>query len=162
MRIHRSARTGAAAAVIAAGLLVSGCGLLPSPSMPPVPTAEPAPSGSADPGTQAQQCAQLVAEVSSIATDLGQIGSMLGTDPIRAFQLLGGIPERIGDLETRVTDPALLERIGEIQAGWDALFTDAKESFSAGDMAAFERIGSGLTELGEQVTSLQEFCAGTA
>ncbi|WP_206446508.1 hypothetical protein [Agrococcus sp. KRD186] len=162
MILHRSARTGAAAAVIAAGLLVSGCGLLPSPSMPPVPTAEPAPSGSADPGTQAQQCAQLVAEVSSIATDLGQIGSMLGTDPFGAFALLGGITGRIGDLETRVTDPALLERIGEIQAGWDALVADATESIGAGDTGAFERVGSGLTELADQVSSLQEFCAGTA
>ncbi|SFS17861.1 hypothetical protein SAMN04487783_2433 [Agrococcus baldri] len=162
MLMNRSARTGAAAAVLVAGLLVSGCGLLPSPSMPPVPTAEPAPSGSAEPGTQAQQCAQLVAEVSSIATDLGQIGSRLGTDPLGALALLGGITERIGDLETRVTDPALLGRIGEIQAGWDALVADATESISAGDTSAFERIGSGLTELGEQVTALQEFCAGTA
>ncbi len=162
MLLQRSARTGAAAAVIAAGLLVSGCGLLPSPSMPPVPTAEPAPSGSADPGTQAQQCEQLMTDVGAIAADVARLGELITTNPFAVPALLGDITDRVGDLQTRVTDPELLERIEEIQAGWDALVADATEAIQSGDTGAFERIGSALTELSEQVTSLQEFCVGTA
>ncbi|ERG63066.1 hypothetical protein L332_01155 [Agrococcus pavilionensis RW1] len=150
-------RLGAAGLAAAAALLVTGCGILPSPA--PVPTTpatvEPAP------GDQAQQCAQVLAEVSAIATDVGRVGEMLATDPFGALALVGSISTRVGDLETRVTDPALLERIGEIQAGWDALVADAQESLASGDAAGIERARTALVELGDRVVALQEFCAGT-
>jgi hypothetical protein len=152
-------RLGAAGLAAAAALLVSGCGLLPAPEPSPVPrtpaTVEPAP------GDQAQQCAQVLAEVSAIATDVGRVAEMLGTDPLGALALVGSISSRVGDLETRVTDPALLERIGEIQAGWDALVADAQESLASGDPAGIERAGTALAELGDRVVALQELCAGT-
>lgn len=154
-------RLGAAGLAAAAALLVTGCGILPSPSPAPAPvpttpaTVEPAP------GDQAQQCAQVLAEVTAIATDVARVGELLATDPFGALALVGSISSRVGDLETRVTDPALLERIGEIQAGWDALVADAQESLASGDAAGIERAGTALTELGDRVVALQEFCAGT-
>lgn len=152
-------RLGAAGLAAAAALLVTGCGILPSPSPAPVPTTpatvEPAP------GDQAQQCAQVLAEVTAIATDVARVGELLATDPFGALALVGSISTRVGDLETRVTDPALLERIGEIQAGWDALVADAQESLASGDAAGIERAGTALTALGDRVVALQEFCAGT-
>lgn len=152
-------RLGAAGLAAAAALLVTGCGILPSPWPTPVPTTpatvEPAP------GDQAQQCAQVLAEVTAIATDVGRVGELLATDPFGALALVGSISTRVGDLETRVTDPALLERIGEIQAGWDALVADAQESLASGDAAGIERAGTALAELGDRVVALQEFCTGT-
>lgn len=150
--------------MLSAGLFAAGCGLVPSPSpsLPPVPSATTQPTPPSGDTPQAEQCAQLMTDVQGIAVDVARVAELVGTDLFGAFALLGGITERIGDLQTRVTDPALLERIGEIQAGWDALVADAGESIQAGDTAAFERIGASLTELTDQVTSLQEFCAGTA
>lgn len=154
-------RLRAAAAVLAAGLLLSGCGLLPSPAPSPVPTAQPAPSGaSGEPQSQAQQCEQLMTEVRGIAADVARLSEVVTTNPLGALPLLGDITGRIGDLQTRVTDPELLQRIEEIQAGWDALVADAEQSFSAGDPSGIERAMTALTRLGEQVTALQEFCVG--
>lgn len=164
MSIQRSARPGirtaCAGLVLVAGLLVSGCGLLPSPSLPPVPspTAQPPqPSGEG----QAEQCAQLMADVQGIAFDVARVGELLSTDPFQALGLLGGISDRVGELQTRVTDPALLERIGEIQAGWDALVEDAGSSITSLDADGIDRAVAGMTRLTEQVAALQEFCAGT-
>lgn len=154
----------AVAGLVAAGLVVSGCGLL-SPSPVPLPSQAPttAPDPSSDPAqTQAEQCAQLMAEVTAIGADLARVGELLGSDWLQAFAVLSDVTNRIRDLETRVTDPALLERIGEIQAGWDAMVADATEAAQAGDAAGIERATAALTALGEQVASLQEFCAGTA
>lgn len=152
-------RHGAAGLAAAAVLLVTGCGLLPAPDPAPVPTTpatvEPAP------GDQAQQCAQVLAEVTAIATDVGRVGEMLASDPFGALALVGSISTRVGDLETRVTDPALLERIGAIQAGWDALVADAQDALASGDATGIERAGTALAELGDEVVALQEFCAGT-
>jgi hypothetical protein len=153
-------RSTAAGLLIATGLLLSGCSLLPTPS----PTAAPAPSSSEPAGeqTQAQQCAQVLTDVQGIATDVARVGEMLGSDPFGALALVGGISTRVGELQTSVTDPELLERIGEIQAGWDAVVEDAQGSLTSGDAAGVQRVVAGLTDLGEQVSALQEFCAGTA
>ncbi|GEK81632.1 hypothetical protein [Agrococcus baldri] len=153
-------RTSTAALVVAAGLLLTGCGLLPTPTPSTTPTAsEPAPAPSAsDEGTaQAEQCAQLMTDVQAIGADVARVAEMLGTDPLGALGLVQGITERVGELQTRVTDPALLERIEEIQAGWNALVDDATSG-----PAGIERAVSGFPALAEQVTALQEFCAGTA
>ncbi|WP_026373807.1 hypothetical protein [Agrococcus lahaulensis] len=152
-------RHGAAGLAAAVALLVTGCGLVPTPEQTPVRTT-PA-TASPAPGDQAQQCAQVLAEVTAIATDVGRVGELLATDPFGALALVGSISTRVGDLETSVTDPALLERIGEIQAGWDALVADAQESLASGDAAGIERAGTALAELGDRVVALQEFCAGT-
>lgn len=164
MIFHRTGRAAGITAVVVAGLLASGCGLLPTPSssLPPVPTATEQPTPSAGDGGQAAQCAQLMVEVTSIGTDLARVGELLAGDPIQAAMLLTGITGRIGDLQTRVTDPALLERIGEIQAGWDALVEDARGSITTGDTAGIDRTITAMTALGDQVVALQEFCAGTA
>lgn len=152
-------RHGAAGLAAAVALLVTGCGLVPAPGPSPVPTT--AATASAAPGDQAQQCAQVLAEVTAIATDVGRVGELLATDPLGALALVGSISSRVGDLEGRVSDPALLERIGEIQAGWDALVGDAQESLASGDATGIERVGTALSELGQRVVALQEFCAGT-
>lgn len=150
--------------MLAAGLLVSGCGLLPTPSPTPSATAEPAPSpsGPAGEGSQAEQCAQVTTDVQGIATDVGRLGELITTDLLGAVGLLGQITERVGNLQTRITDPALLERIGEIQSGWNAIYEDAQSAIASGDTSGIERAMTSLTALGEQVASLQEFCAGTA
>lgn len=157
-------RAAGVALVLSAGLLVSGCGLLPTPAPGPTSTTDPAPppSGSAEGGSQAEQCAQLMTDVQGIAADVARLGEMVASDPIGAFGLLGQITERVGDLQTRITDPELLERIEEIQSGWNAIIEDAQASVGSGDTAGIERAMAALTELGEQVAALQEFCAGTA
>ncbi len=158
-------RTSSAALLLAAGLLVSGCGLLPSPapsaSTPSSPSA-PAPTASGSEGTQAEQCARLIAQFTSIATDLGRVGELLGSDPFGALALLGDISGRVGDLQTRVSDPELLERIGEIQAGWNAIMEDARAAITSGDASGIERATAAMTQLGQQVAELEQFCAGTA
>lgn len=168
MRVERTAAAGIRAAgavlVVAAGLLVSGCGLLPSPSLPPVPsaTAQPTTPPTGETG-QAEQCAQLLTDVQGIAADVARVGEMFGNaDFLGAAALIGSISGRVADLQTRVTDPALLERIDEIQTGWDALVEDVQGSINSLDAAGIDRAVAGLTQLGEQVTALQEFCAGTA
>ncbi|WP_306232817.1 hypothetical protein [Agrococcus beijingensis] len=153
-------RHAAAGLIVATGLLLTGCGLLPTPSPTPVP--DPSTSEPAGEQTQAQQCAQVVADVQGIATDVGRVVEMVGSDPFGALALVGSISNRVGDLQVRVTDPELLERIAEIQSGWDAVVADAQGSLTSGDAAGLERVVAGLTELGEQVSALQEFCAGTA
>ncbi|MCR8672019.1 hypothetical protein, partial [Agrococcus sp. HG114] len=140
-------------------LLLSGCGVLPAPSQSPVPTT--AATAEAH-GDQAQQCARVIAEVEAIAADVSRVGESVAADPIGALALLGSVSSRVGDLQTRVTDPELLDRIGEIQAGWDAIVDDAQRSLASGDAAALERIGGALADLGQRVSELQEFCAGTA
>lgn len=164
MRLQRSTapRMTAIALALTAGLLVSGCGLLPSPSLPPVPspTAQPAPTGSAD--DQSAQCEQLLADVRGIAVDVARVGELLADDPFGAVALIANVSDRIGDLQTSVTDPALLERIDEIQSGWDALVEDAGRSVRAGDTGGIDRAVAALTQLGEQVTALQDSCTGTA
>ncbi|WP_405217499.1 hypothetical protein [Agrococcus sp. Ld7] len=163
MTFRRSSAPRAAAIALAltAGLLVSGCGFLPSPSLPPVPSpsAQPAPSGGDD---QSAQCEQLLADVQGIAVDVARVGELLASDPLGAVALIANVSGRIGDLQTSVTDPALLERIEEIQTGWDALVEDARGSVASGDTGGIDRAVTGLTQLGEQVTALQEYCTGTA
>jgi hypothetical protein len=152
-------RTAAAALVVAAGLLASGCA-----STPPTPTAEPTTPVSepaAEPRTQAQQCAQLLTDVQGIAVDVPRVGELLGTDPFGALALVADISGRVADLDLQVTDPELLQRIDEIQAGWDAIVQDAQDSLGAGDLTAIERVGAALADLGQQVTDLQQLCAGT-
>lgn len=152
------------ALVLSAGLLLSGCGLLPSPSLPPVPTPTAQPSQPADgaAGGQAEQCAQLMTDVQAIAVDVARVPELLGAgNLLEAGALIGGITERVGGLQTRVTDPELLERIDEIQTGWNALVEDAQGSLTSGDTSGIDRAIAGVTELTEQVTALQEFCAGT-
>lgn len=145
-------RTAAAALVIAAGLVVSGC-----TSTPPTPTsASPTPEQS-----QAEQCARLTTDVQSIAADVPRVGEMLGTDPLGALALVGDISSRVGALDLQVTDPELVQRIDGIQAGWDAIVQDAQDSLGAGDLGAFERIGAAATALGQQVSDLQQLCVGT-
>lgn len=164
MRLQRSTapRMTAIALALTAGLLLSGCGLLPSPSLPPVPSAttQPAPSESVD--DQSAQCEQLVADVQGIAVDVARVGELLANDPFGAVALIANVSGRIGDLQTSVTDPALLERIDEIQSGWDALVEDATTSVQTGDTGGIDRAVTALTQLGEQVTALQEYCVGTA
>lgn len=170
----RSIRTASAVIALALGLAVSGCGLMPSPSLPPVPSAAaptaapaptapgdaPQPSGSA---AQAEQCAQLVTDMQGIAVDVALLGERFGSgDLLGGAVLLGSISTRVGDLQARVTDPALIERIEAIQAGWTALVADAEGSLQAGDTSGIDRAIAGIGELGEQVTALQEFCAGNA
>lgn len=152
-------RTAAVAILLAAGLLVTGC---TNPPMPPMPSIPPSQSQPADPQSQSQQCQQLMTDVQGIATGLGRVGQMLGTDPIGAFALVGEVSSRVGDLQTRVTDPALLQRIEEIQASWNAVVADAEASLTSGDPGGIERATTGLTQLGEQVSALQEFCTGNA
>lgn len=149
-------RTAAAALVIAAGLVVSGCSSAPTPT--PTPTPEAA-TPTAEPQTQAQQCAQLMTDVQGIAADVPRVGELLGTDVFGALALVGDISNRVGALHVRVTDPELLERIERIQAGWDAIVQDAQDSLGSGDVTAIERVGSALTELGQQVSELQQLCA---
>lgn len=154
-------RSSSVAVVLSAGLLVSGCGPLPAPS----PSTPPSPSASAAEGaqgSQAEQCARLVAQISSIGTDLGRVGEMLGGDPFGALALLGEISGRVGELQTRVSDPELLERIGEIQAGWNAIMEDAQSAIASGDAGGVERAMTAMTELGRQVAELEQFCAGSA
>lgn len=152
-------RTAAAGLVLAAGLLVSGCGLIPSPA-PSTSAAEPSGSATGEPGTQAEQCAQVLAQVQSIGDDIGRLGEMVANDPFGALGLLTSISERVGSLQAQVTDPELLERIGEIQAGWDALVADAQESLGAGDASGLQRAADQVAQLGQQVTELQQFCTG--
>lgn len=156
-----AARTASAAIVLVAGVLLSGCGLLPSPSLPTIPT--PSTASSQPPaGTQSEQCAQLLTDVQAIAADAARLPEMLSSgNVIGAGALLGTISGRVGDLQTRVTDPALLERIEEIQSGWDALVEDATSSIEELDTAGIDRAIAGITDLTERVTALQEFCAGT-
>jgi hypothetical protein len=150
---------------MAAALLLSGCGLLPSPTLPtPSATAQPSPEGeqSGEPdGSQPEQCRRVIADLEAIAADAGSIATTAATDPVGALGLLRSMSDRIGGLEARVTDPELIERIERIQSGWDAVFADAG-SAASGDPDALQRVTSGVTELGEQVTALQELCAGTA
>lgn len=149
-------RTAAAALVVAAGLVASGCASTP----PPVPTVE-SPTPTAEARSQAQQCAQLVTDVQGIAGDVPRVGEMLGTDPIGALALVGDISNRVVALDLQVTDPELLQRIDEIQAGWDAIVQDATDSLGSGDVTAIERIGASLSALGQQVSDLQQLCVGT-
>lgn len=151
-------RTAAAALVLAAGLVVSGCASAPTPS--PTATADAA-TPTAEPQTQAQQCAQLMTDVQGIAADVPRVGELLGTDPFGALALVGDISNRVGDLHLRVTDPELVERIEQIQADWDAIVQDAQESLGSGDVTAIERVSASLTELGQQVSDLQQLCTGT-
>ncbi|SDS55949.1 hypothetical protein [Agrococcus carbonis] len=154
-----------AAVAMAAALLLSGCGMLPSPSLPtPSATAQPAPEGEQSgeqEGSQPEQCRRVIADLEGIAADASRIATTAGTDPIGALALVRGMSDRIGGLEARVTDPELLDRIERIQTGWDAVFADAGAATS-GDPEALQRATDGLTQLGEQVTALQELCAGTA
>lgn len=145
----------AAAALLITGLVLSGCASTPSTS----------PSAPAEPATQAEQCAELMTDVEAIGADVPRVGELIGTDPIGALALVGDISARIGDLDTELTDPELIQRVDEIQAGWDAVVQDAPaalEALGSGDAAGAERIGSALTELGEQVTELQQSCTGTS
>lgn len=162
MRLQRSTapRSAAIALALTAGLLVTGCGLLPSPSLPPVPsaTAQPAPTGSGD--EQSAQCERLLADVQGIAVDVARVGELFASNPLGAVPLIADVSRRIGELQTSVTDPALLQRIDEIQSGWDALVDDAGRSVQAGDTSGIDRAVTGLTQLGEQVTELQEYCVG--
>lgn len=158
----RRLRPAGLALALAAGLLVSGCGLLPSPSLPPVPTPTAQPTVPAGGGEQSEQCAQLMTEVQGIAVDVARVPELLGTDFLQAGLLVADISSRVNGLEARVTDPALLERIAEIQAGWDAVAQDAQRSFESGDVGGIDRAVTGLTQLSDQVAALQEFCAGTA
>ncbi|WP_413320444.1 hypothetical protein AA0Z99_06125 [Agrococcus sp. 1P02AA] len=169
----RSIRTAGAALVLALGLAVSGCGLMPSPSLPPAPSATapteaPAPTASGEapqPGSdaQAEQCAQLLSDVQRIALDVALLGERFGSgDLLGGAALLGSISSRVGELQGRVTDPALIERIEAIQAGWAALVADAEASLQAGDTSGIDRAITAMGALGEQVTALQQFCAGTA
>ena len=82
-------------------------------------------------------------------------------DPFGALGLLTSISERVGSLQAQVTDPELLERIGEIQTGWDALVADAQESLGAGDASGLQRAADQVAQLGQQVTELQQFCTGS-
>lgn len=159
----RRLRPAGLALALAAGLMVSGCGLLPSPTLPPVPTATVQPTVPAGGGAQSEQCAQLMAEVQGIAVDVARLPELVGSGNLfAAVPLLTEITTRVGDLEARVTDPALLERIEEIQSGWNALAEDAQRSLETGDTGGIDRAVAGMTQLGEQVAALQEFCAGTA
>ncbi|MGM1030756.1 MAG: hypothetical protein ACQEWM_12935 [Actinomycetota bacterium] len=152
-------RTAAAALVVTVGLVVSGCSG-PPPTPTPDPTT-PAPTAQApEPETQAQQCAQLLTQVQGIAADVPRVGELLGTDPFGALALVADISGRVADLDLQVTDPELLQRIDAIQAGWDAMVQDAQDSVGTGDLGALERIGAALTDLGEQVTELQQLCTG--
>lgn len=146
-------RTAAAALVVAAGLVVSGCASTP----PPTPTT----ASSTPEQSQADQCAQLMTDVQGIAADVPRVGEMLGTDPFGALALVADISGRVGDLDLQVTDPELLRRIDDIQAGWDAIVQDAQDSLGSGDLGAIERVGAALTDLGQQVSDLQQLCAGT-
>ncbi|WP_347753842.1 hypothetical protein [Agrococcus sp. ProA11] len=161
MRLQRSRspRTAGIALALTAGLLVTGCGLLPAPSLPPVPSAttQPAPTGG---NAQSAQCERLLADVRGIAVDVARVGELLANDPLGAIALIANVSGRIGDLQVSITDPALLERIDEIQRGWDALVEDASASVAEGDTGGIDRAVAGLTQLGEQVTALQEYCAG--
>ncbi|ROR66738.1 hypothetical protein [Agrococcus jenensis] len=153
-------RTAAAALVLAAGLVVSGCASAPTPSPTATATADAA-TPTPEPQTQAQQCAQLMTDVQGIAADVPRVGELLGTDPFGALALVGDISNRVGDLHLRVTDPELVQRIEQIQAGWDAIVQDAQESLGSGDVTAIERVSASLTELGQQVSDLQQLCTGT-
>ena len=144
-------RSSAAVLAAAAALLLSGCGSLAGPAASPEPTQ-----------SQAQQCGQVMADVQGIAADVGRAAETVGTDPIGALALVGSISDRVGGLQTRISDPELLDRIEEIQAGWDAIVEDAQVSIAGGGAAGIDRVVTGLTELGEQVSALQEFCAGAA
>lgn len=148
-------RTAAAGLVLAASLVVTGCA-----STPPSPTSE-ASTPTAEPQSQAQQCARLLADVQGIAADVPRVGELLGTDPFGALALVGDISNRVGDLHLQVTDPELLERIQRIQADWDALVQDAQDALGSGDVTAVERISTALSELGTQVSDLQQLCAAT-
>ncbi len=150
-------RTAAAALVVAAGLVVSGCASTPTPA--PTQTAEATPT--AEPQTQAQQCAQLMTDVRGIAADVTRVGELLGTDVFGALALVGDISNRVGDLHLQITDPELIERIERIQAGWGAIVQDAQDSLGSGDVTAIERVSAALSDLGQQVTDLQQLCAGT-
>lgn len=153
-------RTAAAGLALALGLTLSGCGLLPQPA--PAPTAsDAAPAESGAPGTQAEQCARVLAQVQAIGDDVGRLGEMVTTDPLGALGLLSSISERVGGLQAQVTDPALLERIGEIQSGWDALVADAQESLGSGDAGGLQRAADQVAALGQQISDLQQFCAGS-
>lgn len=154
--IDHRIRTAAAAIVVAAGLVASGCASTP----PPVPTVE-SPTPTSEERSQAEQCAQLVSDVQGIAGDVPRVAEMLGTDPLGALALVGGISNRVGQLHVRITDPELLQRIERIQADWDAVVQDATDSLGSGDVTAIERIGTSLTGLGEQVSDLQQLCVGT-
>lgn len=149
-------RTAAAALAIAAGLLVSGCASTP----PPVPTVE-SPTPTAEERSQVEQCAELVTDVQGIAGDVPRVAEMLGTDPFGALALVTDISNRIGQLDVRITDPELLQRIDRIQADWDAIVQDATDALGSGDLTAIERIGASLTALGQQVSDLQQLCVGT-
>lgn len=149
-------RTAAAALVLAAGLVVSGCASPP----PPVPSVE-SPTPTAEERSQAEQCAQLVTDVQGIAGDVPRVVEMLGTDPFGAIALVGDISNRVGQLHVRITDPELLQRIERIQADWDAVVQDATDALGSGDVTAIERISAAMSELGQQVSDLQQLCAGT-
>ncbi len=156
-------RTAAAALVVAAGLLVSGCASTPpTPTAgPTTPASDPASDPAPEPRTQAQQCAQLLTDVQGIAVDVPRVGELLGTDPFGALALVADLSGRVADLDVQVTDPELLRRIDEIQVGWDAIVQDAQDSIGAGDLGALERITASVTELGQRVSELQQLCAGT-
>ncbi len=154
--IDHRIRSAAAALVVAAGLVVTGCASTP----PPVPTLE-SPTPTAEERSQAEQCAQLVSDVQGIAGDVPRVAEMLGTDPFGALALVGDISNRVGQLHVRITDPELLQRIAQIQADWDAIVQDATDSLGSGDLTAIERIGSSLSELGQRVSELQQLCVGT-
>ncbi len=154
--IDHRIRSAAAALVVAAGLVVTGCASTP----PPVPTLE-SPTPTAEERSQAEQCAQLVSDVQGIAGDVPRVAEMLGTDPFGALALVGDISNRVGQLHVRITDPELLQRIAQIQADWDAIVQDATDSLGSGDLTAIERIGASLSELGQRVSELQQLCVGT-
>ncbi|MGC5075611.1 hypothetical protein [Agrococcus sp. DT81.2] len=154
--IEHRIRSAAAALVVAAGLVVTGCASTP----PPVPTLE-SPTPTAEERSQAEQCAQLVSDVQGIAGDVPRVAEMLGTDPFGALALVGDISNRVGQLHVRITDPELLQRIAQIQADWDAIVQDATDSLGSGDLTAIERIGASLSELGQRVSELQQLCVGT-
>ena len=149
-------RTAAAALALAAGLVVSGCASPP----PQVPTVE-SPTPTAEERSQAEQCAQLMTDVQGIAGDVPRVAEMLGTDPFGALALVGDISNRVGDLDLQITDPELLQRIDQLQADWDAIVQDATDSLGSGDVTAIERISTSLSELGQQVSDLQQLCVGT-
>ena len=52
-------------------------------------------------------------------------------------------------------------RRAQNQADWDAIVQDAQESLGSGDVTAIERVSASLTELGQQVSDLQQLCTGT-
>lgn len=153
-------RTSAVALVAAAALAVSGCSTTTTPAPGPTSTAgQPSQTGQAGEATS-EQCQRLIGDLQAIGDDLARATQQLGSDPFSALGVLASIAGRLGSLEARVTDPELIERIDAIRSNWDALVADAQGAIQSGDAGGVERAGAAVTEIGGQLTELQEFCRG--